>query len=99
MVGPTEFVRGGKVIETERLLAIEDGTGMGVPDGDGALGRLFLFSAIVRTRYITIMIIVMLSANLLGGEDSDALRNATRMPTCSIASSIALNRQSFTSFI
>ena len=49
MVGPTEFVRGGKVIETERLLAIEEGTGMGVPDGDGALGRLFLFSAIVRT--------------------------------------------------
>lgn len=46
MVGPTEFVRGGKVIETERLLAMEEGTGMGVPDGDGALGRLFLFSAI-----------------------------------------------------
>jgi len=70
MVGPTEFVRGGRVIETERLLAIEEGTGMGVPDGDGALGRLFLFS--------------------VGGEDSDALRNAIRMPTCSIASSIAL---------
>ena len=60
MVGPTEFVRGGRVIETERLLAIEEGTGMGVPDGDGALGRLFLFSAIMRTRYIAIMIIVML---------------------------------------
>lgn len=49
MVGPTEFVRGGKVMETERLLAIEEGTGIGVPDGDGALGRLFLFSAIVKT--------------------------------------------------
>ena len=51
MMGPTELVRGGKVIETERLLAIEDGTGTGVPDGDGALGRLFLFSAIARTPY------------------------------------------------
>ena len=50
-MGPTEFVRGGKVIETERLLAIEEETGTGVPDGDGALGRLFLFSAIVRTSY------------------------------------------------
>ena len=100
MVGPTEFVRGGTVIETERLLAIEEGTGMGVPEGEGALGRLFLFSAMVRTRYITIMIvIVMLNVNLLGGEDSDALRNAIRIPTCSIASSIALNGQSFTSFI
>ena len=48
-MGPTEFVRGGKVIDTERLLAIEEGTGIGVPDGDGALGRLFLFSAIMRT--------------------------------------------------
>jgi hypothetical protein len=56
MVGPTEFIRGGKVIETERLLVIEEGTGMGVPDGDGALGRLFLFSAMVRTQYITIVI-------------------------------------------
>jgi hypothetical protein len=51
MVGPTEFVRGGKVIETERLLVIEEGTGMGVPDGDGALGRLFLFSASEDTIY------------------------------------------------
>jgi hypothetical protein len=51
VVGPTEFVRGGKVIETERLLTIEEGTGMGVPDGDGALGRLFLFSATVKTPY------------------------------------------------
>lgn len=65
MVGPTEFVRGGRVIETERLLAIEEGTGMGVPDGDGALGRLFLFSATVRKRYITIMIIIMLMQTYL----------------------------------
>ena len=44
-------------------------------------------------------VIIMLNANLLDGEDSDALRNAIRTPICSIASSIALNRQSFTSFI
>jgi hypothetical protein len=50
MVGPTEFVRGGNVIETERLLVTE-GTGTGVPEGDGALGRLFLFSAKVKTPY------------------------------------------------
>ena len=95
-MGPTEFVRGGKVIETERLLAMDEGTGIGVPDGDGALGRLFLFSAIVRTRCITTMIIIMLNANLLGGK---YWRNAIRTPTRSIASSIALNRQSLTSFV
>ena len=45
-VGPTELVLGGKVIETERVLVPNaDCTGTGVPEGDGALGRLFLFSA------------------------------------------------------
>jgi hypothetical protein len=40
------------------------------------------------------MVIVMLNASLLGGgKDSGALRNAIRMPTRSIVSSIALNRQ------
>lgn len=41
----------------------------------------------------------VMNVNLLGGEDSDALRKAIRTPTCSIASSIALNRKLFTSFI
>lgn len=91
-MGPTELVRGGKVIETERLLAIEEGTGMGVPVGDGALGRLFLFSATEHHDYGNYR---SDNADLLGGEVSGALRNAIRMPTASIASSIALNRRLF----
>jgi hypothetical protein len=95
-MGPTEFVRGGKVIETEDLSAIEEGTGTGVPDGDGALGRLFLFSAIARRIPYNYMIIVMFkNASLLGGNDSGALRNAIRTPTRSITSSIVLNRELF----
>lgn len=46
-VGPTELVLGGKVIETERVFPDADWVGTGVPDGDGALGRLFLFSAVI----------------------------------------------------
>ena len=44
-VGPTEFVLGGTVIETERVVPIAGATGIGVPEGECALGRLFLFSA------------------------------------------------------
>jgi len=39
-VGPTEFVRGGTVIETERVFPAAIGA-----LGDGGLGRLFRFSA------------------------------------------------------
>ena len=89
MVGPTEFVRGGKVIETERLLVTE-GTGTGVPEGDGALGRLFLFSAKVKSHITIIIIVVLKSSLLVGGKYS---RNAIRTLTRSIASSRALNRR------
>lgn len=41
--GPTELVRGGTVIETERGFVIPAG-GAGVPDGEDALGLLFRFS-------------------------------------------------------
>lgn len=40
--GPTEFVRGGSVIETPRVFVPEPGPG--VPLGDEALGRLMRLS-------------------------------------------------------
>jgi len=33
-VGPTEFVLGGTVMETERVFPIADALGIGVPDGE-----------------------------------------------------------------
>ena len=33
-IGPTEFVLGGTVMETERVFPMADATGIGVPDGE-----------------------------------------------------------------
>lgn len=50
--GPTELVRGGRVIETEREFGMPDGGGAGVPDGEDALGLLFRFSKIFDSIFV-----------------------------------------------
>jgi hypothetical protein len=45
--GPTELVLAGSVMETVRLLPGAGGVGTGVPEGESARGRLFLFSAAI----------------------------------------------------
>lgn len=72
--GPTEFVRGGSVIETPRVFAPEPGPG--VPIGDEALGRLIRLS--VAKACSPPLALQRRKISKPVREASGALRNATR---------------------